>query len=276
MSDEDKVISIDPFFANSKEELDQPEEDEESPEEEPVDEESEDDDEQDTSEEESDDADGQDEEEDDEDDEGDDDSDKDPEPKGSWKAKAKAAENHRKDMQSERDMLRNQVQQQMSSMNRIEQQIANLQQTHGDDNSGLAGDDENLVTVAELKKILKSKPAPTQQSTNISREESDWAYSQPDFEEVNKYANDKGLTHSPEISGLQTNLVGRYQAVRAKIATGEKEALRKENKKLVTQIKKLKKRKTKPRMPTIGAGTHPSSKGRSNDSADSADRFWGS
>lgn len=290
MAEDTKVMNIDPFFNNSVEQLDRDDQ-EEPQEEDPIEEEDEEPEgegDQDTSDEESDDDTDDDPEEDDEDEE-----EEQPKPRSNkkqkrddWKQKYDAAEKHRRDMQAERDMLRNQVNQQLDYLQRMENRLVNIEQTTQGgvgDNFGIDGDDDNLVTVAELKKLMQAqrkqapKSAPQQESsTNISRAEQDWANSQDDFEEIAEYASKKGLSYKPDVAGLPTNLVGRYQAARAMKAREEAARLKAENEKLVKQVKKLKKRTTKPKMPTIGGGSYPTGKGRSTSNMDPADRFWSS
>jgi len=280
MAGDGQSVDLDPFFNNSVEELDPKDPKEEAPTEE---------EELDTSEEESEEAT---EEEGEEEDDGDDDEEEpqtnvsDPKDRAArkakrddWKSRYDAAEEHRKQMQSERDMLRHQVNQQIESIRRIEDRLENLSTQKAEDTPGILGDDDSLLTVGQIKKLLSQQKAPPPQrqgpSATMSREESDWIYSQPDFDEVNKYANEKGLQYNPEFTSTKTNLVGRYQAVRALIAKEKAEEVERENKRLAQELKKLKKR-VKPKVPSIGAGSHPASVGRGQkQGSEAADRFWG-
>lgn len=149
-----------------------------------------------------------------------------------------------------------QMQQQLMSMYQEFQQLKNKPEDDEDDDI----DDDDIVTGKQLKAMRKTRTdtsaqldqfrqyVTTQQQQEQQRQlqQQQWLQSQPDMDEVSKFITEHNLSADPEIAQLQTDQIGLYYAVKAKM-------LEQKTKGLAKATKSAKRRKTVP--PTGGKGS---------------------
>ena len=172
-----------------------------------------------------------------------------------------AAEKQRREFQgkydsekSRNDQMQQQFQQILVEFNKLKNQ------NEGNNEPAILGDDDDLVTVADLKK-LKTESGDSEASKQIKQiqqayalqesQKNQWIQSQPNFKDVQEFINENHLDKDQSITSIPTDSVGLYMVV-------QKTMLEKENAKLRAQNKKLSvgtNRKKGKVPPTTGKGS---------------------
>jgi len=150
----------------------------------------------------------------------------------------------------------NQMQQQLMAVYQEFQQYKN-QEVEEDDDFDI--DDDELVTGKDLKAAKKRSKKTSSEMEQLKQFEAQraqqeqakfqaqnqWLQSRPDINEVSKFIDENNLSSDPELSALQTDSIGLYWAVKAKMLEAKTKSFRK-------ATKSVKKRKNVP--PTGGKG----------------------
>lgn len=151
----------------------------------------------------------------------------------------------------------NQMQQQLMAVYQEFQSLKNKEDDEEDEDFDL--DDDALVTGRHMKALGKKRKQTAAQLEQFQQYEAQrvqqeqvklqaqnqWLQSQPDIQEVSDFISKHNLQNDPDISQLQTDNIGLYWAVKAKMLEQKTKGLRK-------ATKAVKKRKSVP--PTGGKG----------------------
>jgi hypothetical protein len=200
--------------------------------------------------------------------------------------KAAKAEKKRRGFQSENaklkaknEELNRQFQQQQQQINLLMAQLNNPNVSQNQSQADpdrieqleelLSGDPDDYPTNATIKKILsgmKGQVKNPPQGSDMTPQKLAWMVGQPDYQEINEYANKFNLQTDPYFSGAATDEVGAFFGIRSKI-------LQDKVNKLESQIKKMSKsnKKRKGKVPVTGS-RGPANKGQANRSK--KEDFW--
>lgn len=191
--------------------------------------------------------------------------------------KAKNAEKQRAEMQSKYDKLMANSLQQQNQLGQLTQEIQDLKtKTENQETASevWSGDDENLMTEGQVKKIIEQaskqvNQPPPQIGSDLEAQQM-WANAQHDAGDIGDYVQKNPVMSDPELAAMQT-VEGRYVQIRNKLLQSEQQKSKAEINKLRKQIKKMK----KGRIPQTGAGNRGTPQRQSNTGQlDNIDKFF--